>query len=78
MFLLLTLLPLPHTLSLFFFVGCSSVVCEIGQIDPNSPFTGKVEVLVEGGKRGTSSVDFTYRVRDPHHLLQLREKEREI
>ncbi|KAM7414940.1 hypothetical protein PAMA_019658 [Pampus argenteus] len=39
----------------------TSVVCEIGPLDPKKVHRGKVEVEVKGGKRGTSSVDFTYR-----------------
>uniref|UniRef100_A0A8C7ICV7 Plexin b2b n=1 Tax=Oncorhynchus kisutch TaxID=8019 RepID=A0A8C7ICV7_ONCKI len=40
----------------------TSVVCEIGPLDPLSTNWGPVEVELEGGKRGTSSVFFTYRV----------------
>ncbi|XP_052321589.1 plexin-B2b [Oncorhynchus keta] len=39
----------------------TSVVCEIGPLDPLSTNWGPVEVELEGGKRGTSSVFFTYR-----------------
>uniref|UniRef100_A0A674AJ81 Plexin b2b n=1 Tax=Salmo trutta TaxID=8032 RepID=A0A674AJ81_SALTR len=39
----------------------TSVVCEIGPLDPLSTNRGPVEVELEGGKRGTSSVFFTYR-----------------
>ncbi|XP_067090022.1 plexin-B2b [Osmerus mordax] len=39
----------------------TSVVCEIGLLDPLSTSWGQVEVEVAGGKRGTSSVYFTYR-----------------
>lgn len=48
---------------------CFSVVCEIGPFPsppsdvPNDPsFVGLVEVEVEGGRRGQSTVKFTYRV----------------
>lgn len=48
----------------------SSVVCEIGPAKPvppsdlpfESPHSGAVEIEVEGGRRGTSQVIFTYRV----------------
>uniref|UniRef100_A0A4W5MXV2 Plexin b2b n=1 Tax=Hucho hucho TaxID=62062 RepID=A0A4W5MXV2_9TELE len=39
----------------------TSVVCEIGPLDPLSTNWGPVEVELEGGKRGTSSAFFTYR-----------------
>ncbi|KAM9754115.1 plexin-B2b [Menidia menidia] len=39
----------------------TSVVCEIGPIDPGKTHWGQVEVEVNGGKRGTSSMRFTYR-----------------
>ncbi|KAM8750520.1 plexin-B2b [Acanthopagrus schlegelii] len=39
----------------------TSVVCEIGPIDPQTQHWGQVEVEVKGGKRGTSSMYFTYR-----------------
>ncbi|XP_042351980.1 plexin-B2b [Plectropomus leopardus] len=39
----------------------TSVVCEIGPVDPLSDNWGQVEVEVKGGKRGTSSMFFTYR-----------------
>ncbi|XP_040893585.1 plexin-B2b [Toxotes jaculatrix] len=39
----------------------TSVVCEIGPIDPQRQHWGQVEVEVKGGKRGTSSIYFTYR-----------------
>uniref|UniRef100_A0A4W6D378 Plexin b2b n=1 Tax=Lates calcarifer TaxID=8187 RepID=A0A4W6D378_LATCA len=39
----------------------TSVVCEIGSIDPMRGHWGQVEVEVKGGKRGTSSMYFTYR-----------------
>ncbi|XP_072528465.1 plexin-B2b isoform X2 [Salminus brasiliensis] len=39
----------------------TSVVCEIGAVEPHSPSKGVVEVEVKGGKRGTSSVFFNYR-----------------
>ncbi|XP_078138497.1 plexin-B2-like [Centroberyx gerrardi] len=39
----------------------TSVVCEIGPLDPQNAHWGQVEVEVEGGKRGTSSIYFTYR-----------------
>uniref|UniRef100_A0A671YTN7 Plexin b2b n=1 Tax=Sparus aurata TaxID=8175 RepID=A0A671YTN7_SPAAU len=39
----------------------TSVVCEIGPIDPQTEHWGQVEVEVKGGKRGTSSMYFTYR-----------------
>ncbi|KAL7867664.1 hypothetical protein SRHO_G00090480 [Serrasalmus rhombeus] len=44
----------------------TSVVCEIGEVDPKGPLEGAVEVEVKGGKKGTSSVFFTYR--DPKPL----------
>ncbi|KAL0968032.1 hypothetical protein UPYG_G00261380 [Umbra pygmaea] len=37
------------------------VVCEIDPLDPQSTNLGQVEVELEGGKRGTSSVSFTFR-----------------
>lgn len=43
-------------------VAVSSIVCEIGPINPASNHWGQVEVEVKGGKRGTSSIYFTYRV----------------
>ncbi|KAI4886264.1 hypothetical protein NFI96_016350 [Prochilodus magdalenae] len=43
----------------------TSVVCEIGPVDPNGVLEGAVEVEVKGGKRGTSSVFFTYRDPEP-------------
>ncbi|KAK5613225.1 hypothetical protein CRENBAI_026009 [Crenichthys baileyi] len=39
----------------------TSVVCEIGPVDPNKTPWGPVEVEVNGGKRGTSLMVFTYR-----------------
>uniref|UniRef100_A0A8C6Q673 Plexin b2b n=1 Tax=Nothobranchius furzeri TaxID=105023 RepID=A0A8C6Q673_NOTFU len=39
----------------------TSVVCEIKAIDPKKTPWGQVEVVVNGGKRGTSSMYFTYR-----------------
>ncbi|MED6289188.1 hypothetical protein CHARACLAT_000187 [Characodon lateralis] len=39
----------------------TSVVCEIGPVDPNKILWGPVEVEVNGGKRGTSLMVFTYR-----------------
>ncbi|KAF7660414.1 hypothetical protein LDENG_00282200, partial [Lucifuga dentata] len=39
----------------------TSVVCEISPIDPQRQHSGQVEVEVNGGKRGTSSIYFTYR-----------------
>ncbi|XP_075945531.1 plexin-B2b [Anarhichas minor] len=39
----------------------TSVVCEIGPVDPINVNWGQVEVEVKGGKRGTSSIYFTYR-----------------
>ncbi|CAL8359228.1 unnamed protein product [Lota lota] len=39
----------------------TSVVCEIGPLDPMKKSSGLVEVEVEGGKRGTSTIHFTYR-----------------
>ncbi|CAL8260986.1 unnamed protein product [Merluccius merluccius] len=39
----------------------TSVVCEIGPLDPQKTRSGRVEVEVEGDKRGTSTIDFTYR-----------------
>ncbi|KAF1386962.1 hypothetical protein PFLUV_G00100300 [Perca fluviatilis] len=38
----------------------TSVVCEIGPVDPKNTW-GQVEVEVKGGKRGSSSIVFTYR-----------------
>ncbi|KAI9519714.1 hypothetical protein NQZ68_025853 [Dissostichus eleginoides] len=38
----------------------TSVVCEIGPVDPTKTW-GQVEVEVKGGKTGTSSMYFTYR-----------------
>ncbi|XP_061577070.1 plexin-B2b [Cololabis saira] len=38
----------------------TSVVCEIGPVDPKETW-GSVEVVVNSGKRGTSSMVFTYR-----------------
>uniref|UniRef100_A0A4W5NEG8 Plexin B2 n=1 Tax=Hucho hucho TaxID=62062 RepID=A0A4W5NEG8_9TELE len=43
------------------YVVSTSVVCEIGPLDPLRTNWGQVEVEVEGGKRGTSSAFFTYR-----------------
>ncbi|KAJ8382804.1 hypothetical protein SKAU_G00035820 [Synaphobranchus kaupii] len=45
----------------------TSVVCEIGPVNPLEPKDGVVEVEVEGGKRGTSIVHFTYR--DPYPMV---------
>ncbi|KAK1887996.1 Plexin-B2, partial [Dissostichus eleginoides] len=39
----------------------TSVVCEIGPVDPTKTW-GQVEVEVKGGKTGTSSMYFTYRL----------------
>uniref|UniRef100_A0A8C3AEW7 Plexin b2b n=1 Tax=Cyclopterus lumpus TaxID=8103 RepID=A0A8C3AEW7_CYCLU len=39
----------------------TSVVCEIGPVDLKNDNWGQVEVEVKGGKRGTSSIYFTYR-----------------
>ncbi|KAL7402271.1 hypothetical protein ABVT39_012324 [Epinephelus coioides] len=39
----------------------TSVVCEIGPVNPLNSDWGQVEVEVQGGKRGTSSMYFTYR-----------------
>ncbi|XP_062403466.1 plexin-B2b [Sardina pilchardus] len=50
----------------------TSVVCEIGPVGPGSSFSGEVEVLVDGGKRGTSSVTFTYRDPEPTQVLPQR------
>ncbi|XP_035282714.1 plexin-B2-like isoform X1 [Anguilla anguilla] len=44
----------------------TSVVCEIGPVDPLILREGEVEVEVEGGKTGRSTVLFTYR--DPHPM----------
>lgn len=52
-------------LSLIYVV--SSVVCEIGPINPVSQDWGQVEVVVRGNKRGTSSIYFTYRVNSHIH-----------
>ncbi|KAL2093878.1 hypothetical protein ACEWY4_011190 [Coilia grayii] len=50
----------------------TSVVCEIGPVGPHGQLSGVVEVLVEGEKRGTSSVHFTYRDPKPTHVLPQR------
>ncbi|KAG7455798.1 hypothetical protein MATL_G00244860 [Megalops atlanticus] len=42
----------------------TSVVCEVGPVGADSPHKGVVEVEVEGDKRGTSQVLFTFR--DPY------------
>uniref|UniRef100_A0A665XBS7 Sema domain-containing protein n=1 Tax=Echeneis naucrates TaxID=173247 RepID=A0A665XBS7_ECHNA len=39
----------------------TSVVCEIGPVGHLRQYWGQVEVVVKGGKRGTSSMNFTYR-----------------
>ncbi|XP_017290255.1 plexin-B2b isoform X2 [Kryptolebias marmoratus] len=39
----------------------TSVVCEIGPVDPKNALWGQVEVKVNGEKTGTSSLRFTYR-----------------
>ncbi|XP_075996848.1 plexin-B2b isoform X2 [Genypterus blacodes] len=39
----------------------TSVVCEIGPIDPLRLHWGQVEVEVNGGKKGISTLEFTYR-----------------
>ncbi|XP_064175637.1 plexin-B2-like isoform X2 [Anguilla rostrata] len=39
----------------------TSVVCEVGPVDTPDTVTGEVKVEVEGGKTGTSTVQFTYR-----------------
>uniref|UniRef100_A0A3Q3JHN6 Sema domain-containing protein n=1 Tax=Monopterus albus TaxID=43700 RepID=A0A3Q3JHN6_MONAL len=39
----------------------TSVVCETGPVDPAKNHSGPVEVKVKGGKRGISSMYFTYR-----------------
>ncbi|XP_014842933.1 PREDICTED: plexin-B2 [Poecilia mexicana] len=39
----------------------TSVVCEIGRIGPNKSLSGPVEIWVNGGKRGKSRINFTYR-----------------
>lgn len=44
-----------------------SVVCEIGPVTPVSKHWGQVEVEVKGGKKGTSSMYFTYRVNSRSH-----------
>ncbi|XP_065145858.1 plexin-B2-like isoform X1 [Paramisgurnus dabryanus] len=45
----------------------TSVVCEIGPFPPSLPHSleGPVEVEVDGGRRGLSTVKFTYRDPDP-------------
>ncbi|XP_063053202.1 plexin-B2b [Engraulis encrasicolus] len=50
----------------------TSVVCEIGPVDPRGPLSGPVEILVEGEKRGTSTVFFTYRDPKPTRVLPQR------
>lgn len=45
----------------------SSIVCDIGPIKPESDHWGQVKVEVKGGKRGTSSIYFTYRVNSHSH-----------
>lgn len=51
-----------------------SIVCEIRPINPSSQHWGQVEVEVKGGKKGISSIYFTYRVKThahthEHHIL---------
>ncbi|KAM3870270.1 plexin-B2b [Diretmus argenteus] len=46
----------------------TSVVCEISPLNPLNTHWGQVEVEVEGGKRGTSSIYFTYRDPIPHEV----------
>ncbi|XP_034031963.1 plexin-B2b [Thalassophryne amazonica] len=43
----------------------TNVVCEIGPVDPYKQHWGLVEVEVEGGKKGTSAIYFTYRAPIP-------------
>lgn len=52
---------------LYLIYAVSSVVCEIGPINPVSQDWGQVEVVVRGDKRGTSSIYFTYRVNSHIH-----------
>ncbi|CAG08637.1 unnamed protein product [Tetraodon nigroviridis] len=40
----------------------TSIVCEIGPINPSSQHWGQVEVEVKGEKRGMSFINFTYRL----------------
>ncbi|TNN76006.1 Plexin-B2 [Liparis tanakae] len=49
----------------------TSVVCEIGPVDPKNDNWGQVEVEVKGGKRGTSTIYFTYRVNTHDYYSQL-------
>ncbi|XP_073724722.1 plexin-B2 isoform X2 [Misgurnus anguillicaudatus] len=48
----------------------TSVVCEIGPFPPSLPHSldGPVEVEVDGGRRGLSTVKFTYRDPDPQEV----------
>ncbi|XP_071390824.1 plexin-B2b [Centroberyx affinis] len=50
----------------------TSVVCEISPLDPQNSHWGQVEVEVEGGKRGTSSIYFTYRDPIPQEVQPTR------
>uniref|UniRef100_A0AAY4E6R0 Sema domain-containing protein n=1 Tax=Denticeps clupeoides TaxID=299321 RepID=A0AAY4E6R0_9TELE len=50
----------------------TSVVCQIGPVDPSSRYTGTVEVELEGGRRGSSSVYFTYRDPQPTSITPVR------
>jgi len=47
-------------------VDMCSVVCEIGPVDLKKTHWGQVEVEVNGGKIGISSMRFTYRVSTIH------------
>ncbi|XP_062277642.1 plexin-B2b isoform X1 [Scomber scombrus] len=50
----------------------TSVVCEIGPLDRMKSLWGHVEVEVKGGKRGTSSMYFTYRDPIPEEVKPAR------
>uniref|UniRef100_A0AAY4E7U8 Sema domain-containing protein n=1 Tax=Denticeps clupeoides TaxID=299321 RepID=A0AAY4E7U8_9TELE len=53
-------------------VSTRYVVCQIGPVDPSSRYTGTVEVELEGGRRGSSSVYFTYRDPQPTSITPVR------
>ncbi|KAJ8393354.1 hypothetical protein AAFF_G00060760 [Aldrovandia affinis] len=46
----------------------TSVVCEVGPVDMAGPLSGMVEVEVQEGKRGASTVHFTYRDPKPESV----------
>lgn len=54
------------------------MVCEIGPVNSAGPFSGVVEVFVDGGRQGASSVIFTYRVTDPLYPLWLKSERKRI